>query len=44
MNKNKASISYDDDMQKAFVIQRATLLCIFFRSFRGWYNGAPLKY
>ena len=35
---------YKGDVWKTSIIHRATLLCIFFSSLKGWYNGIPLKY
>ena len=38
------STLHNREVQKAPIIQRAALLCIFFSSLRGWYNGTFLKY
>ena len=34
---------HDGNVQRVPVIQRTSLLCIFFSSLRGWYNSTPLK-
>ena len=38
------STPHNREVQKAPIIQRAALLCIFFSSLREWYNGTFLKY
>ena len=43
MRPTMASTPLDNEVQKAPVIQRATLHCIFFNSFMFFMMGAPLK-
>jgi len=39
-----ALMHHEEDIQKAPVIQIATLHCILLSSLRGWKSGAPLRY